>query len=243
MADHEAGISKKVIGVLGGLGPESTIEFYRALTQKYYLTYQDYAYPELIILSFDFQEFIDAGYCNAAVVVSAIERLATAGAAFVVAPCNSVHRIYEQVCRENDLPIPWVSIMESTVRTIQGHKCTKVGLLGTIFTMSQPFFSDRLRRDGIETLLPDSTDQNRVNRIIYDELVRGVVTPEARSIALDCIDRLAQAGADGIVLGCTELPLLLKRTDIPLPVFDTTDLQAQHALDISLGLEPLSHCA
>ena len=235
-------MSKKTIGVLGGLGPESTIEFYRALTQRYYLKYQDYAYPELIIHSFDFQKFIDAGYCNTPTVVSAIERLAAAGAAFVVAPCNSVHRIYEDLCRDNDLPIPWVSIMDSTIREIRKLKCTKVGLLGTIFTMSQPFFSDRLQQNGIETLLPDSTDQARINRIIYDELVRAVVTPEAKSFALGCIDRLAQAGAEGIILGCTELPLLFGKTDISLPVFDTTDLQAQHALEISLGQEPLPNC-
>ena len=232
---------KKIIGVLGGLGPESTIEFYRALTQKYYLKYQNYAYPELIIHSFDFQEFIDAGYCNTATLVAAIESLAEAGAAFVVAPCNSVHRVYEDICRDSDLPIPWVSIMDSTAREIQKHKCTKVGLLGTIFTMSQPFFSDQLRRDGIETLLPNEKDQARVNRIIYDELVRGLVTPESKSLTLACIDRLAQAGAEGIILGCTELPLLVSQPEISLPVFDTTDLQAQHALDISLGLEPLSH--
>ena len=239
MADQRAAMSKSVIGVLGGLGPESTIEFYRALTQKYYLKYQDYAYPQLIIHSCDFQKFIDAEYCNAATVVSAIEGLAAAGAAFVAAPCNSIHRIYEDLCHNNDLPIPWVSIMDSTLREIQKHKYTRVGLLGTIFTMSQPFFSDALRRVGIETMLPDSTEQDRINRIIYDELVRGVATPQAKSFVLGCIDRLAQAGAEGIILGCTELPLLVNKTDIPLPLFDTTDLQAQHVLDISLGLEPL----
>ena len=236
---EQAAKGKKVIGVLGGLGPESTIEFYRALTQKYYAKYKNYAYPELIIYSFDFQEFIDAGYRNVAALAATIERLAEAGADFVVAPCNSVHRVYEEVCGEHDLPIAWVSIMESTVRAIRERKCGRVGLLGTIFTMSQPFFSDRLRREGIETVLPNESDQARINRIIYDELVRGVVRPEAKRWALGCVDRLVGAGSEGIILGCTELPLLLTQADVAGPVFDTTDLQAEHALELALGLETL----
>ena len=222
----------KTIGILGGLGPESTCEFYRYITRKYYETFGDYSYPEIIIYSVRFSKFIDCEYEAAGEVKKAIEKLYRAGADFVVAACNTIHIVYEEV--SGDIPIPWISIMDTVAEQIKKGKISKVGLMGTIYTMTADFYHRTLDRYGIETITPGGEAQKRINDIIYGELVTGTIRDESKCFVLECIDDLRKKGAGGIILGCTELPFLIQQKDISLPVFDSTVVHAHKALELAL---------
>ncbi len=222
----------KRIGILGGLGPESTIAYYGYITRKYYEKYNNYAYPEIIIYSLTFSEFINKEYEMADKVKQAILSLHKAGADFVVAACNSVHIVYDQIA--NKLPVPWISIIDTTAEQIQKEHLKKVGLLGTIFTMSKDFYKNGLLKQGIETIVPDKEDQKRINGIIYAELVLKKIKDTSRKRVQEIIKKLSQKGAQGVVLACTELPFLISQKDTPLKIFDTTAIHAQKALDIAL---------
>lgn len=222
----------KKIGILGGLGPESTVSYYLYIIHKYYETYRNFAYPEIIIYSVNFQKFINAGYEIADEVKESINRLHSAGADFAVAACNSIHIVYDEV--KNAIPIPWISIIDVTGEEIRKNRMEKVGLLGTIFTMSKGFYEKGLARMGIDTIIPEEKDRKTINSIIYNELVKKQIRDESRTSVLKIIDHLIEKGAQGIVLGCTELPFLIKQTDTAIKIFDTTSIHAQKALDIAL---------
>jgi len=227
----------KTIGILGGLGPESTLSYYSYITRKYYEMRGDYAYPEIVIYSVNFQEYIDLGYEAAPAVETAIRKLHRAGADFVVAACNSIHIVYDEVCPR--VPIPWVSIMDVAAEEIRERRMRRVGLLGTIFTMGKGFYQRGLARHGIETITPRAEVQRRLNRIIYGELVRNVVTRDSKRFVLQAIADLSKAGAQGVVLGCTELPFVASQEDTRVPLFDTTALHAQRALELAVGVRRL----
>ncbi|MFC1694213.1 aspartate/glutamate racemase family protein [Candidatus Latescibacterota bacterium] len=222
----------KTIGILGGLGPESTCEYYRYITRTYYDIYKNYEYPEIIIYSLSFRKFIDCGYEAAEDIREAIGKLHAAGADFMIAACNTIHIVYDEVSR--DIPIPWISIMDVVAEKIKAVNIKRVGLLGTVFTMSRDFYQKALAGHGIETITPNNESQKKVNDIIFEELVKKITTEESKEYVLDCIDKLSRNGAEGIVLGCTELPFLINQNDTALPVFDSTVLHAQKALDYAL---------
>jgi len=226
----------KKIGILGGLGPESTIAYYSYITRKYYEVYSNYSYPEIIIYSLSFSEFIEVGYEAAPKVKGAIESLCRAGADFVIAACNSIHIVYDEVVK--DIPIPWINIIDVTAEEIRKSCIQRVGLLGTVFTMSKGFYQDRLIKHGIETVVPDEKHQQRINQIIYTELVKNKTKDESKQFVLKCIEKLRGKGAEGIVLGCTELPFLIQQKDMAIPVFDTAAIHAQKALDLSMENAP-----
>ena len=225
--------TRKTIGILGGLGPESTIAYYAQITREYHRRCGDYAYPNIVIYSLSFQEIIDAGYEKPTKVKGAIEALAAAGADFVVAACNSIHTVYDQVAAQ--IPIPWISIISATAEQIKPAGITKVALLGTKVTMGGGFFQRALARDGIECITPHGDAQERINRIIFDELVIARTTAQSRSFVLQCIEDMRQAGAGGVILACTELPFLIRQSDMDLPVFDTSVIGAHKALDLAMG--------
>jgi len=225
----------KKIGILGGLGPESTVSYYLYIVHEYYRRFSDYNYPEIIIYSLNFKKFIDAGYESAEEIKSAINKLSIAGADFVVAACNSVHIVFDEVSK--DIPIPRISIIDAAGEEIKKNGIKKAGLLGTIFTMSKGFYAKGLERMGIETIIPDMPDMKRVNEIIYNELVRNEVREESRVEMLGIIDRLVQKGAEGIILGCTELPFLIRQSDTPVKIFDTTQIHSKKALDTALEIK------
>ncbi len=225
----------KKIGILGGLGPESTVSYYLYIIHKYQEEHKDFAYPEIIIYSLNFQKFINAGYEIPDEVKTAIGKLHDAGADFAVAACNSVHIVYDEI--KNDLPIPLISIIDVTGDEIKKSGMKKVGLLGTIFTMSKGFYKKGLARMGIETILPEMDDMTTVNKIIYEELVKNEVNNESRLKVCKIIENLARKGAEGIILGCTELPFLIKQPDTTIKVFDTTAIHAQRALEIALEID------
>ena len=223
----------KKIGILGGLGPESTASYYEYITQEYYRKYGDYAYPEIIIYSLNFQEIIDVGYESPARIKDAIESLHKAGADFVVAACNSIHIVFDEVSK--NIPIPWFSIIDAAAQEIKESNISKVGVLGTIFTMSKDFYKKGLAKHQIESIVPSDEDQKIVSNIIFKELITNKVNEDSRQIVLKIIDKLIAKGAQGIVLGCTELPFLIKEGDIDVKLINTTTIHAQKTLDMALA--------
>lgn len=227
----------KRIGILGGMSPESTIEYYQHITRRYTERFGDYGYPEVIIYSMSFQDYVDwptRGEWDkvAAGLGAAARKLQDAGANFVVIATNTMHIVVEEVRAQVDIPI--LSLLDVVGDAIQAQKINSVGLLGTGFTMRNTFYHQALAPRGIQVVTPEPDEQAYIHRVIYDELVAGKILPESRQGYLDIISKMAERGAQGMILGCTEIPLLVKQTDTPLPLFDTTILHAEAALNFAL---------
>jgi len=228
----------RTIGILGGMSPESTIEYYQYITRRYTEIYGDYGYPEIIIDSVSFQPYVDWptqgrwDLVTAGLVVAA-KNLERAGVDFIVIATNTMHLVLDDIQAQIDTPI--LSLLDTVADSIEDAGQKRVGLLGTQFTMEKHFYQKALAKRGIEVLTPNADDRAFVNSVIYDELVAGEIRDKSRRGYLRVIDKLAQAGAEGIILGCTEIPLLVKATDTDLPLFDTTTIHAQAALDFSLA--------
>jgi aspartate racemase len=228
----------KRIGILGGMSPESTTLYYEHITRTYTAQFGNYGYPEILIYSVNFQKFVDwqhnAQWNEAAqAMAEALERLRVAGADFGLIATNTMHIVFDEVQRAVRMPL--LSIVQVTAEAVLAAGFRRVGLLGTVFTMSERFFRDGLERSGITVVVPEPEDQQRVNDVIYRELCRGEIRPSSRQVFLDIIARLRQRGAQGIVLACTEIPLLVEPHHCDLPLFNTALLHAGKALDVALA--------
>jgi aspartate racemase len=226
------------IGILGGLTPESTVTYYLHIVHSYQRRFGDHAFPEIVVYSLSFQRFEDwmeAGEWDriAEALLIGLERLAAAGAGFAVMATNTMHLHYDRLVRES--PIPLVSIIDVTAKAILARGLRSVGILGTRFTMEKPFYAEALARHGIASLVPEKEDRECVHRVIMEELSRGAITEPSRRRYLSIIDKLAARGAEGIVLGCTEIPLLVRPEDTQVPLFDTAVLHAEAALERALA--------
>jgi aspartate racemase len=227
----------KRIGILGGMSPESTVAYYEYITRTYAERFGDYGYPEIIIYSVCFQNYVDWGNQErwddvARGLGLAAQRLVAAGADFVVIATNTMHLVLDEVRASVDVPV--LSLLDVVAEAILARRMKTVGLLGTRFTMEKPFYRDTLARRGIAVLVPDADGREYVNRVIYDELVAGKIRDESRAGFVGVIDKLVERGAEGVILGCTEIPLLIRKEDARLPLFDTTSLHAQAALEFAL---------
>ena len=231
----------KTIGLIGGVSPESTIIYYREINRGMQRRLGKGHSARMVLYSLEFQEFAELQHSGnwaalSKVVVQAARTLETAGADFLVICSNSVHKQAEDVAR--NVSIPLLHIADPTGAAIRQTGLKKVGLLGTRFTMQERFLTGRLEDNfGLEILVPNQDDQEVVHRVIYEELTKGIVRPESRQLYREVIERLGDAGAQGIILGCTEIMLLINQSDTSLPVFDTTTLHAEAAVSMSLELE------
>jgi len=227
----------KKIGILGGMSPESTALYYDHITKTYTAQHGDYSYPDILIYSVSFQQFVEwqkAGEWGKAAeaMASALESLRLAGADFGLIATNTMHYVFDRVQRAVRMPL--LSIVDATVEAIQQSGLRRVGLLGTTFTMRERFFLEGLERAGITGLVPDPGDQVRMHRVIFEELCRGEIREESRKFFLDLSGCLAKRGAEGIILGCTEIPLLLTPHECAVPLFNTAVLHAQAALEYAV---------
>jgi aspartate racemase len=228
----------KRIGILGGLTPESTVTYYEQIVHSWQRQHHDHRYPEIVVYSVSFQEFEDwmeAGEWDAIgqALSVAIGRLAAAGADFAVMATNTMHLLFDRLQAAS--PIPLLSIVDVTASAIKAARLSTVGLLGTRFTMEKPFYAEGLARHGLTTLVPAEHERRDVHRIIMEELSMGVLRDASRARCLEIIDRLAGLGAEGIVLGCTEIPLLVGPEHTKVPLFDTAALHAEAALHRATG--------
>ena len=227
----------KRIGIIGGMSPESTIEYYQYITHSYKKRFGDHAYPEVLVYSVSFQPYIDwpaqERWDRVAQGLSEAGRsLQAAGADFLIIATNTMHLVVDQVRDAVDIPV--LSMLDVVADTCLARGIATVGLLGTRFTMEKSFYQDALARQGIAVLVPDADQRAYVNRVIYDELVAGDIRVESRAGYLSIIRALADWGAEAVILGCTEIPLLVRQQDVDLPLLDTTVLHAQAALEFAL---------
>ena len=228
----------KKIGILGGMSPESTVEYYQYITRAYTERFGDYGYPEIIIYSVSFQPYVDWPNQDRWDLVAqglseAAQKLEAAGADFIVIATNTMHLVFDQV--QVNVAIPMLSLLDAVGDAILARGMETVGLLGTKFTMEKSFYQDALSRKGITVLVPDEQEREFVNGVIYDELVAGQIRAESRAGYVAIIEKLAERGAEGVILGCTEIPLLVNEEDAGMPLFDTTVIHAEAALNYALA--------
>jgi len=229
----------QTIGLIGGMSWESTIPYYRIVNETVRRARGGLHSAQVMLYSVDFQpveemqrraEWNEAG----ALLAHAAATLETAGADFLVLCTNTMHRVADVI--ERAVRIPLLHIADPTADAIRRADLRSVGLLGTRFTMEESFYRDRLReRHGIGVIVPDADDREAVHRIIYDELCMGRVVPESRARYARTIERLVARGAEGVILGCTEISLLVGPGDARVPLFDTTALHAEAAALRSLA--------
>ena len=227
----------KTIGVLGGMSWESSLEWYRLANERVREQLGGHHSARIILDSLDFAEIEQLqarGDWEAAgdLLAERARRLEAAGADLIVLCTNTMHLVAGQI--EDAVGIPFLHIADSTAAAVAQTGVSTVGLLGTAFTMEQPFYRDRLAQHGIQTLVPSAADRAVVHDIIYDELVLGVIRPESRDRYREIIRSLVTEGAEGIILGCTEIELLVSAEDAPVPVFPTTSLHVDAALASAL---------
>ena len=228
----------KTLGLIGGSSWVSTVEYYRLLNQGVNAALGGVNAAQCLLYSFNFADLkraFDANDWEATfqMLLEAAEKVKAGGADSIVLCANTLHFAADRL--EQAIGLPLIHIATVTADAIRAEGLTRVGLLGTRFTMERDFFKDRLRAQGIETLLPAEEDRAYVHATIFDELGRGLFPAATKQRYLGIIDKLVAAGAQGIVLGCTELPLLLQPEDLPVPGFDTTQLHAAAAVAFSLS--------
>lgn len=228
----------KRIGILGGMSPESTVEYYQYITHAYTERFGNYGYPEVIIYSVSFQPYVDWPEQDRWDLVAqglseAAQKLESAGADFVVIATNTMHLVFDQV--QASVSVPMLSLLDAVGKAILSRGMKTVGLLGTKFTMEKTFYQDALARKGIAILVPDAGDREYVNTVIYNELVAGQIRDASRAGFVAIIKKLAERGAEGVILGCTEIPLLVSEADAGLSLFDTTVIHAEAALNYALA--------
>lgn len=229
----------KTIGLLGGMSWESTLPYYRHVNEAVRERLGGLHSARLVLYSLDFHE-IEAlqrqGDWAAAgtLLADAARRLESAGADFLLLCTNTMHKVADAIEAASALPL--LHIADPTAAAIQAAGLQRVGLLGTRFTMEQPFYRQRLEnRHGIQVLVPDEPDRAEVHRVIYEELCRGVVSEVSRQAYRQVITRLVARGAQAVILGCTEIGLLVRADDAEVPLFDTCVLHAQAAAERALS--------
>ncbi len=227
----------KVLGLLGGMSWESTVEYYRLINEETRACLGGLHSAPLLFWSVDFAEIEAlqvAGRWEEAgsQLAEAARALETAGAELLVLCTNTMHKVAGAI--ESSVQIPLVHIVDSVAEAVAAAGAKPVGLLGTRFTMDEPFWAHRMAGHGIGVLVPEADDCEIVHRIIYDELCLGVFTDESRAAFVEVIEKLADAGAEGVVLGCTEIELLVRPADTDVPVFPSTALHVRSAVRAAL---------
>ncbi len=226
------------IGILGGMSPESTVEYYRYITRTYTEHFGDYGYPEILIYSVSFQPYVDWPANDRWDLVAeglseAARKLERAGADFILIATNTMHLVFDEV--QANVDVPMLSLLDAVGDAILAREMSTVGLLGTRFAMEKGFYQGALAEKGITVHIPEAEDRAYVNRVIYDELVAGRIHDESRTRFVTIIDRLAAQGAEGVILGCTEIPLLVSEDDVDVPLLDSTLIHAETALNYALA--------
>ncbi|MBW4936271.1 aspartate/glutamate racemase family protein [Marinobacter sp. F4206] len=227
----------KTIGLLGGMSWESTQSYYRLINEGVKARLGGLHSARLILYSVDFAEIEKLQHqgdweLTAEVLASAAQTLETAGADFLMIGTNTMHKVAPQI--EEAIGIPLLHIADATASALQQDGIATVGLLGTRFTMEQEFYRARLEQTGIQVIIPTQTDRREIHRVIYEELCHGNIQPRSKDTYLTVVDSLSARGAQGIILGCTEIGLLIQQPDTPVPLYDTTDIHARAAVSQAL---------
>ncbi|PGM95637.1 aspartate/glutamate racemase family protein [Bacillus cereus] len=227
----------KTIGLIGGMSWESTSEYYRILNEEIKSRLGGLHSAKCLINSVDFEEierFQSNGDWDGAgeVLGNAAYSLQNGGADFIIICTNTMHKVVEKI-KEN-INIPVLHIADTTAKEIKRKGIQTIGLLGTKYTMEQDFYKSRIEENNIKVIVPLENNREKINEIIYTELCLGKITSQSREYYKTVIEELVQKGAQGIILGCTEIGLLVKQEDVSVPIFDTTFIHAIEAVNVAL---------
>lgn len=227
----------KTIGLIGGMSWESTVTYYKIINETVKRQLGGLHSAKCLLYSVDFDEieqYQSRGEWEKSgeVLADAAVRLERAGADFIVICTNTMHKVAPAV--QSKISIPLVHIAEATADELEKHRIAKVALLGTKYTMTQDFYKAKLIDRGIEVLVPEENEIETVNSIIYDELCLGIISEKSRAEYVRIVKKLSQRGAQGVILGCTEIGLLLRQSDTETPLFDTTVIHATKAAMLSV---------
>ena len=225
----------KIPGIIGGVGPASTLDYYTGIIDGCRSKFGGNDYPEVLISSINMNEVItyvrnkdwDALVDKLADTVSA---LADAGADFAVLSANTLHIVFDRVAERSRIPL--ISIVDETCRYARSRECRKVLVIGTYFTMSSGIYPAAFKRYGIDAVVPSDQEQQRIHSLFFPNLENGIVIPEDKQQMLELLSRLIlEHNADALVLGCTELPLMIKEGDLDIPLIDTTKIHIASIVD------------
>ncbi len=228
----------RTIGIIGGISWLSTIDYYRLINEKINQRLGGVNAGKIILYSVNFEEiktltFADDWKGLADMMGAIAARLQAAGAGCILIGANTMHRIADEI--QAAVTIPVIHVATETARAVQAKKVKKVALLGTRYTMELDFYPSRFAALGIEVILPPEDDRQYIHDAIYEEMGKGLFLPATKARVLSAITQLALRGAEGVVFGCTELPLLVEQRDCVLPIFNTTLIHAEAAVDFALG--------
>jgi aspartate racemase len=229
---------KKTIGMIGGMSWESSIEYYRIVNQAVREKLGGLHSAKSIMYSVEFAEIEELQHQNqwdklAEIMVEAGRSLEKGGADFVIICTNTMHKLYDKV--QQAIKIPMLNIADATAEKIKAEGIDRIALLGTRFTMEEDFYKGRLvEKYGLEVMIPSPDQMETVHRVIYDELCPGIIKPDSKHRYAAIIQDMVAKGAGGVILGCTEIGLLVKPEDSPVPLFDTTEIHARAAVDYAL---------
>ena len=236
---EEEGNAMKTIGLLGGMSWESSIEYYRIINETVRKRLGGLHSAKSIMYSVDFadiERLQEQGRWNeaSALMIDGAERLERGGADFLLICTNTMHKMADAV--EAQIQIPLLHIADATAETLKAGDIKQVGLLGTQFTMEQDFYKGRLaEKHALKVLVPNQEEREIIHRVIYQELCVGVVSSSSQKAFEHVMNQLAERGAEGVILGCTEIGLLIGEKDSPVPVFDTTKIHAVAAVEYALS--------
>ncbi len=228
----------KTIGLIGGMSWESSIEYYRIINETVRDKLGGLHSAKSIMVSVDFAEIEALQHEGrwdetARMLIAAAQNVERGGGDFVVLCTNTMHKVAEEV--QEHIHIPLLHIADATAERVKSEGLKKVGLLGTKFTMEEAFYKDRLAEEhGLEVVIPAEPEREVVHRVIYDELCLGEIKAASKAAYIRIMDRLIEEGAEGIILGCTEISLLVGQEDSAVPLFDTTEIHAQAAVEYAL---------
>lgn len=229
----------KTIGLIGGMSWESSVEYYRLINEEIKIKMGGLHSAKCLLYSVDFGEI--EPYMRTAewekiaeVLINAAKNLENSGADLILICTNTMHKLYEQIQKE--IKVRLLHIADATAEKIIQVNIKKVGLLGTRQTMEQDFYKSRMEQQGIQVLIPNEKDRELVNQVIFNELCLGEIKEESKKKYQRIIEDLILRGAEGIVLGCTEIPLLIKNDDSIVPLFDTTYIHAMKAVEIAVKI-------
>ncbi len=227
----------KTIGLIGGMSWESSLHYYRIINEEVKLKLGGLHSAQCLLYSVDFEElerFMSLGEWNqiVGILCSAAKTLEQAGAGLIVLCTNTRHKVAPQI--KDAIRIPFLHIADLTAKRIKQKNISKIGLLGTRYTMEEPFYASRVEANGIQVIIPGENDRDLIHRVIFDELCLGKVRDESRAQYNRIIAALVEQGAEGIILGCTEIGMLVRQDEVAVPLFDTTLIHAQEAVAFAL---------
>ena len=227
----------KTIGLIGGMSWESTVTYYKIINETVKERLGGFHSGKILLYSVDFAEIEECQAKgewekSAEILSEAAENLEKAGADFIVICTNTMHKVAGKI--QENIKIPVIHIADATAHKLKQDGILKTALLGTKYTMTQDFYKEKLSENGIEVLIPEEKDIEIVNHVIYEELCLGKILDSSRKEYIRIIDGLKEKGAQGVILGCTEIGLLISQKDSPLPVYDTTEIHALSACEKAL---------